>query len=193
MDPSSLSAVNPTIMRARLALLVMCVAATSTAGCADRLEAHSGEFAALLRGEMNLTEVAASIAATEFSPSAQLFVEHIELNATRPGEMRATERADRGYQFYVVTVRVVNNGTVDLPVSTWHFSAVDERGSEKTAITALPHHDFDGTRLRPGGERWGTLWFEMREGSVVKALVWDGTFASSRGEVPEGLVVERAA
>lgn len=172
-------------MRRRLALVVLLMASTGAAsGCVERMGAHATDLKALVEGDKSFGEVVAGIADKEFHPSAQLFVEHVETNRTRPGDMRATERADRGYVFHFVTVRVVNNGTVDLPVSTGQFSAQDERGSETAALTSLPHHDFDGTRIRPGGERWGTLVFEMREDLHVEAIVWDGMLASASGRAP---------
>ncbi len=169
------------MLASRVVLAVALIATGMSAGCTENLDAYSADFGAVLRGEKNFTELVDKIATQEFLPSAKIVIEKVETRTERPGEFRRSVEADRGYLFYYVTVRVINNGTMDLPVSTWQFSAIDQDESEVNAKTTIPHHDFDGSRLRSGAQRVGTLIFEMREGTEVVAVAWDGTIAKARG------------
>jgi hypothetical protein len=117
-----------------------------------------------------------------FTPSAQLVV----LGETREDAVRGafneTIHADPGYSFRVVHVRLVNNGTVDLGVHAWEFSAVDEHGSETSAELGLAHQDLDVTRLRGhGGALEGDVVFQMRDDARLAGVVWAGDFVQAAG------------
>lgn len=120
--------------------------------------------------------------AETFQPSAQLIVLGEERHPTRTGVFNETIRADPGYTFDYVRVRLVNNGTVELGVHNWEFSAADEVGSETPATLANAHDDFDAVRLRGhGGAMEGFVIFEMRADARLTKVVWSGDFVSAEG------------
>lgn len=146
----------------------------------DQLPIVGKDLEPILKGERNITDVAEEVARREFRPSLVLEVKGVELRPTRVGAFGETIKADPGYVFHVVRVRVENNGTMDLAVSDWHFSALDEAGSDHPVEMGGDHNDFDGARVRKGAMREGTLVFELRKGSHLTALVWEGDLATSR-------------
>ena len=168
----------------RVATILALVAAGTTPVAlmeyGDRLPIVGADLEPILKGERNLTDVADEVAAREFRASLRLEVVGVELRPTRIGAFGETIKADPGHVFHVVRVRAENDGTMDLAVSDWHFSALDEAGSDHAVEMGGDHHDFDGSRLRQGGAREGTLVFELRRGSAVHALVWEGDLATAR-------------
>ncbi len=137
--------------------------------------------------------VAAPLAATQtariesyvteaFTPSAQLIVLGETRASTRIGAFNETIHADPGYSFRVVHVRLVNNGTVDMGVHAWEFSAKDERGSETQAALGGAHDEMDAMRLRGhGGTLEGDVVFEMRDDARLTGVVWAGDFVQAEG------------
>lgn len=119
-----------------------------------------------------------------FAPGAQLKVLDVQPRPTRVGTFGETIKADPGYVFQFARVRLMNNGTIDLSAATWQFSAVDAQGSETAAALANAHDDFDGSRLRAGGVRDGTVIFQMEEGAALRAVIWQGDLAAARGTWP---------
>ena len=118
----------------------------------------------------------------DFAPSAQLEIVSEERHATRIGVFNETIRSDPGYSFRYVTIRVTNNGSVDLGVHNWQFSAVDADGSERPATLANAHNDFDALRIRGhGGVMQGVVIFEMRDDAVLKKVRWEGDLAGAEG------------
>lgn len=167
----------------RVATVLWLVAAGSTPVAVmeygDQLPIIGEDLAPILRGERNVTDVAAEVAAREFRPSVQLEVVGVDLRPTRVGAFGETIRADPGYVFHYVRVRATNDGTMDLALSNWHFSALDEIGSDHMVELGADHVDFDGSRLRAGAERQGTLIFELRKGSYITGIAWEGDLATA--------------
>lgn len=148
------------------------------------------DFAPLLMGDANITELAERIAMRDFGTNATLVVKDVRLESTRIGTFGETIKADPGYRFHYARVAVTNTGKMDLAVSTWHFSAEDEIGSDHNAQLANAHDDFDGGRLRVGATREGTVIFHLRESSRITSVVWRGDLAQARGawgDAPERL------
>lgn len=138
----------------------------------------------ILSGERNVTDVAEEVADREFRAGLTLEIVGIEHRGTRVGTFGEIIKADRGHVFHYVRVRAVNDGKVDIAVSNWHFSAIDEAGSDHMVELGNAHEDFDGSRLRKGAAREGTLIFELRKGSTLAALVWEGDLGGSRVDYP---------
>lgn len=170
----------------RVATVLALVAAGSTPVAVmeygDQLPIVGADLEPILKGERNITDVANEVAAREFRASLALEVVGVELRPTRVGSFGETIKADPGHVFHFVRVRATNNGTMDLAVSNWHFSAEDEVGSDHMVEMGNDHVDFDGSRLRKEASRDGTLIFELRKGSHVRAIVWEGDLATSRVE-----------
>jgi hypothetical protein len=123
-----------------------------------------------------------SYVAEAFTPSAQLSVLDQTRVAGVRGAFNETIHADPGYSFRVVHVRLVNNGTVELGVHAWQFSAVDERGSDTPAMLGLAHQDMDAIRVRGhGGAMEGDVTFQMRDDARLTKVVWDGDLAQASG------------
>lgn len=146
------------------------------------------DFGPLLLGDADVSAMAEKIALRDFGMNASLVVKSIHLEKTRVGTFGETIKADPGYEFHYARVAVTNSGKMDMAVSTWHFSAEDEIGSDHGVQLANAHDDFDGSRLRVGATREGTVIFQLREGSRITAVLWQGDFAKARGawgEPPE--------
>lgn len=143
------------------------------------------DFGPLLLGDADIEEAAQKIALRDFGMNASLVVKGVHTEPTRVGTFGETIRADPGYAFHHARVAVTNTGRLDLAVSTWHFSAEDEIGSDHNALLGNAHDDFEGARLRVGATREGTVIFHLREGSRVTAVVWQGDFAQARGTYGE--------
>lgn len=147
----------------------------------DQFPVVGSDIESVLRGA-NISEKAAEIAAREFTPSATLTVKSVQTAPTRIGVFNETIKADPGYAFFYTYVRIENTGKLDLAVSNWHFSAIDENGSDHMVELANAHEDFDGARLRAQGVRDGLLIFELPVDSRISAVVWEGDITSARGE-----------
>lgn len=138
----------------------------------------------ILRGDKNLTEVASEVAAREFNASVRLEVVGVEITDRRTGVFGEAIRPAHGHVFHVVRVRAENVGTMDVAVSNWHFSAIDEIGSDHAVELGGAREDFAGERLREGATREGSVTFELRKGSRITELVWQGDLSASRVSFP---------
>lgn len=135
----------------------------------------------VLHGE-NITDVAADIAQREFRSSASLRIVSVEsLDETR-GSWGGRIRADDGWTYHHVRVRLHNDGRMDLPVHTRHFEAVDDIGHTYGAEWGLVHL-IDTASLPPGGTADGVVVFLMRDYIPLVSVVWEGDFASADADV----------
>lgn len=118
-----------------------------------------------------------------FSPAANLTVVGVESHPTRVGAFNETIRADPGFTFRYVRVRIVNTGNVDLGVHAYQFSAVDDAGSDTPAALGNLHEDMEALRVRAHGAVEGVVIFEMRESAALHGVVWTGDFASAEANL----------
>lgn len=135
-------------------------------------------------GESELWARAEEIARREFSATATLEIVDVRTSGERFDEFGGRLRPDYGYEFHHATLRLTNTGKMDIAASTWQFSAVDEGGSDHSAELGGAHHDFDASRLRKGASRVGEVVFELREGSRIETIVWQGDFANATASMP---------
>lgn len=135
-------------------------------------------------GEGDLMARAEEIAKKEFSVVANLSVEQIWVQPTRMGAFGETLRADPGYAFHFANVRIENVGKLDFAVSTWHFSGIDEIGSDHGAELGNAHEDFDASRLGKGHARNGVVIFELPRGSYLTAVAWQGELGGTSAPAP---------
>lgn len=133
-------------------------------------------------GDLNLTEKAQEIADKEFHSSAKISVVSVSTSPTRIGAFGETIKADPGYEFDLVKIRVVNDGKMDLAVSGWQFSANDTEGSDHHAELGGAHEDFDGGRLAKGSQRIGTVTFQLPKGDAITGITWIGDLAEAHAE-----------
>jgi len=135
-------------------------------------------------GESDLWAKAEEIARREFSTNATIEILNVTTATERFDEFGGRLRPDYGYLYYWAQIRVTNTGKLDVAPADWQFSAMDEMGSDHSALLGGAHHDFDASRLRHGGARVGSVVFEMREGSILTAVAWQGDLTSAIGYVP---------
>lgn len=135
-------------------------------------------------GESDLWARAEEIAQREFSASVTLEILDVKLSKERYDEFGGRLRPDFGYDFHHAKLRLTNIGKMDVAASTWQFSALDEDGSDHAAELGGAHHDFDASRLRKGAARVGEVVFELREGSSIASVVWQGDFANATATRP---------
>lgn len=169
-------------MRPMLVLTLLSLLVTSLGGCVQRADLYVADVASVVRGEKTLEEVAQEIVAREFNPHATLEIKRVLVKPVMLGYEGEVVEADPGYAFFHARVRFVNNGTMDLSVSTWQFSSIDEAGSETNAEIPMAHQDFDAERVRKGGAREGWVVFEMEEDARLTGIVWTGLLTDARGE-----------
>lgn len=136
--------------------------------------ASVGPLDGSLDSDSDIYAKAEEIARKEFSVSANLSVEKVWIMDERTGTFGERIRPDPGYLFHYVQARIENTGKLDIAVSTWHFSAIDEAGSDHSVELANAHEDFDASRLGRGHARDGLVIFEIEKGSYLTGLVWQG-------------------
>lgn len=129
--------------------------------------------------DSDLMEKAQEIAKRDFAASASLEILDVQIADQRTGAFGERIRPDVGYAFHLVDVRFTNTGKVDVAVSSWHFSGLDEIGSDHSVELGNAHEDFDASRLSPGHSRNGRLYFEIEKGSWLTQLVWEGDLGSA--------------
>lgn len=134
--------------------------------------------------DSDLMRRAQEIAERDFAGAANLTVLSVEVTDQRTGAFGERIRPDPGYQFHVAKVRVQNTGKIDIAVSNWHFSGLDEIGSDHSIEMGGAHDDFDGSRLGKGQARVGDLTFELQKGSYLSGMVWQGDLASTNATAP---------
>lgn len=122
---------------------------------------------------------AQEIAQRDFAASAQLDVLDITITDARIGAFGERIRPDPGYAFHLLDVRFTNTGKVDVAVSSWHFSGIDDAGSDHSIELGNAHEDFDASRLSSGHSRNGKLFFELEKGTWLTALTWEGDLGSA--------------
>lgn len=167
-------------MKAQYVLAVVAAAAapavvTSTVGTLDP---------AMAAEDSDLYARAQEIAQKQFSVNASLEVLRVWVEAERTGTFGEPIKADPGYSFHYVHARITNVGKMDFAVSTWHFSGIDEVGSDRSAELGNAHDDFDASRLPRGQSRDGVVIFELRKGSHLAGLHWQGEIGEANAAVP---------
>lgn len=135
--------------------------------------------AKMMSEDSDLMTRAQEIARKEFSINADLSVEKVWVGTERTGTFGERIRPDPGYAFHFVQARIANTGKLDFAVSTWHFSALDEVGSDHSVELGNAHEDFDASRLSAGHARNGLVIFELRHGSYLTGLVWEGDLGNA--------------
>ncbi|HUR69401.1 MAG TPA: DUF4352 domain-containing protein [Candidatus Thermoplasmatota archaeon] len=135
-------------------------------------------------GDGDLFARAEKMAQEQFAAEANLSVLEVHLADKRIGTFGETIKPDPGYVFHVANVRLQNTGKVDIAVSSWHFSATDESGSDHSIEMANAHEDFDGARLGKGLARNGQLIFELPRGSFIAGMHWQGDLGSANATAP---------
>lgn len=133
--------------------------------------------------DSDLMRRAQEIAEREFSGDAELTVLGVTVTEQRTGVFGERIEPDAGYRFHVAKVRLQNTGKIDIAVSSWHFSGLDEIGSDHAIEPGGAHDDFDGSRLGKGQARVGSLTFELPQGSYLAGMVWQGELASTHASV----------
>lgn len=131
-----------------------------------------------------LLEKAEEIAKRDFGQNASLTVTRVWNETTRLGAFGETIESAPGYHFSFARVSVHNTGKIDLAVSGWHFSGVDEYGDEHPALLGGARDDFNAGRVRAGGSIGGIVGFEIMDGSWLTGVVWQGDLANATGSVP---------
>lgn len=114
-----------------------------------------------------------------FAPNASLTILAVESHPTRVGTFRETIRADPGYEFRYVRLRLANTGNVDMGAHTYQFSAIDGMGSETPAALANLHDDMEAIRIRAHGALVGTVIFEMPQGEPLWGVAWSGDLTNA--------------
>lgn len=138
--------------------------------------------------DSDLFKKAQEIAERDFAGAANLTVLSVELKDQRTGAFGERIRPDPGYQFHFTKVGIQNTGKIDIAVSSWHFSGIDEIGSDHAIEMGGDHDDFEGARLPKGQTRIGTIIFELREGSHLTGILWQGDLANATATVPGHVV-----
>lgn len=133
--------------------------------------------------DSDLWEKAEQIAEERFTGSAALTVLGVEVTDQRTGAFGERIRPDPGYAFHVANVRVENTGKMDLAISSHHFSGLDEADSDHWIEMGGAHDDFEGARLGKGQARNGEITFELRKGSWLTGVVWQGDLANATAPV----------
>ena len=167
-------------MRASLVVALVGAAAVPVA-----IETGIGPLDPASFSEGDLAAKAEEIAREQFAANATLTVLDVSVTDHRIGTFGEKIKADPGYQFHVAHVRIENTGKVDIAVSTWHFSGIDEMGSDHSVELANAHEDFDASRLGKGHARDGDVIFELEKGSYLSAVSWQGDLAEAEGPAPE--------
>lgn len=134
--------------------------------------------------DSDLMQRAQEIALRDFGGAATLTVLSVEVKDQRTGAFGERIRPDVGYQFHFTKVKLENSGKIDVAVSNWHFSGVDEIGSDHSIEMGGDHNDFEGTRLAKGQARVGTIIFQLQKGSYVAGVHWQGDLASTNATAP---------
>jgi len=166
-------------MKASLVIGLMSAAAVPMA-----IEAGIGPLDPEAFGEdSDLFKRAQEIATRDFAGAANLTVLEVEVKDQRTGAFGERIRPDVGYQFHFAKVKIENTGKIDIAVSSWHFSGLDEIGSDHSIEMGGDHDDFEGARLSKGSARIGTVIFELRKESYLTGLHWEGDLASTNATV----------
>lgn len=134
--------------------------------------------------DSDLMRKAQELAKEHFSASAGVTVRDVQVVDQRTGAFGERIEPDPGYHFHVATVSIENTGKVDLAVSNWHFSGIDEAGSDHFVELGNAHEDFDASRLGSGHTRAGRVIFELAQGSWLTAVTWQGDLAEASGTAP---------
>lgn len=139
---------------------------------------------ALASEDTDLYAKAQEIARKEFAVNGSLTAVRAWVDDERVGTFGEPIRPDPGYAFHYVQARITNVGKMDFAVSTWHFSGLDEAGSDHGVELGNAHEDFDASRLGKGQSRDGVVIFELRKGSHLTGIVWQGDLANATASVP---------
>jgi hypothetical protein len=132
----------------------------------------------------DLWEKAAQIAEERFAGAANLSVLEVKVTDERIGVFGERIRPDPGFAYHVALVRVENVGKMDLAISYHHFSGLDDAKSDHWIEMGGAHDDFQGARLGKGQSRNGEVTFELRKGSWLTEIVWQGDLANATAPVP---------
>lgn len=167
-------------MKAQLVLAIVAAAAVPTV-----VQSTVGKIdPAMASEDSDLYAKAQEIAEKQFSVNASVEVLRAWVELERTGAFGEPIEADPGYAFHYVHARVTNVGKMDFAVSTWHFSGIDETGSDRAAQLGNAHEDFDASRLPRGQSRDGIVIFELRKGSHLAGLHWQGELGEANATVP---------
>lgn len=139
---------------------------------------------AMMAEDSDLMTRAQEIAKKEFTVEASLSVENVWVETQRTGAFGERIKPDPGYAFHFVQARIANTGKMDFAVSTWHFSGIDEAGSDHAVELGNAHEDFDASRLGKGHARDGLVIFELEKGSYLTAISWQGDLGEANATVP---------
>lgn len=134
--------------------------------------------------DSDLFQKAQEIAKRDFAGAANVTVLEVEVKDQRTGAFGERIRPDVGYQFHFTKLAIQNTGKIDIAVSSWHFSGIDEAGSDHSIEMGGDHDDFDGARLGKGQTRVGTIIFELRKDSYLTGIRWQGDLAETNATVP---------
>lgn len=139
---------------------------------------------AIAAEDSDLYTKAQEIAEKQFAVNASVEAVRAWVDVERVGTFGERIKPDPGYSFHYVQARITNVGKMDFAVSTWHFSGIDEAGSDHAVELANAHEDFDASRLAKGQSRDGIVIFELRKGSYLTGVHWQGELAEANATVP---------
>jgi hypothetical protein len=142
---------------------------------------HGSDIERVLSGD-NVTQVANDIAQREFSFHVNLSVVAASSSPTLQGQLGDTLEPSQGGAFERVTLRVQNDGRLDVAVHTFHFAAKDDAGETLPAVLGSTDQ-FDVNQLRQGQNATGTVAFDLPRAARLASVTWQGELANATADL----------